>query len=135
MSLPEARTVLIVDDHEVNRRLASLFLQPLGWRAVMAANGNQALEIAAIQRVDLILMDMIMPGLNGLETTAALRQADGPNRDTPVIAVTGTEDNHREWAALGVTQRVLKPVDPDRLIEAVAEATRRNPGSSWRISA
>ncbi|WP_298330403.1 response regulator, partial [Asticcacaulis sp.] len=102
MSDSPARTVLIVDDHEVNRRLASLFLQPLGWRAVMAINGAQALDIAAVQRFDVILMDMIMPGMDGLQTTAALRQSDGPNRETPVIAVTGMDDQRAQWQALGV---------------------------------
>lgn len=134
MSDSPARTVLIVDDHEVNRRLASLFLQPLGWRAVMAINGAQALDIAAVQRFDVILMDRVMPGMDGLQTTASLRQSDGPNRDTPVIAVTGMDDDRAQWRALGVTQIVLKPFDPDRLIEAVAEAIAPNP-DGYRISA
>ncbi|MCA1936716.1 MAG: response regulator [Asticcacaulis sp.] len=134
MSESPARTVLIVDDHEVNRRLASLFLQPLGWRAVMAINGAQALDIAAVQRFDVILMDRMMPGMDGLETTASLRQSDGPNRDTPVIAVTGMDDDRAQWRALGVTQIVLKPFDPDQLIAAVAEATRPQQGG-YRISA
>ncbi len=134
MSDSPARTVLIVDDHEVNRRLASLFLQPLGWRAVMAINGAQALDIAAVQRFDVILMDMIMPGMDGLQTTAALRQSDGPNRETPVIAVTGMDDQRAQWQALGVMQIVLKPFDPDRLIAAVAEAIAPNP-NGYRISA
>lgn len=134
MSESPARIVLIVDDHEVNRRLASLFLQPLGWRAVMAINGAQALDMAAMQRFDVILMDRVMPGMDGLQTTASLRQSDGPNRDTPVIAVTGMDEDRAQWRALGVTQIVLKPFDPDRLIEAVAEATRPQQ-SGYRISA
>jgi CheY-like chemotaxis protein len=134
MSDSPPRTVLIVDDHEINRRLASLFLQPLGWRAVMATHGAQALNIAAVQRFDVILMDRMMPGMDGLETTASLRQSDGPNRDTPVIAVTGMDDDRAQWRALGVTQLVLKPFDPDQLIAAVAEATRPQQGG-YRISA
>lgn len=134
MSESPARTVLIVDDHEVNRRLASLFLQPLGWRAVMAINGAQALDMAAMQRFDVILMDRVMPGMDGLQTTANLRQSDGPNRDTPVIAVTGMDDDRAQWRALGVTQIVLKPFDPDQLIAAVAEAIGPNP-NGYRISA
>ncbi|UDF03321.1 response regulator [Asticcacaulis sp. AND118] len=124
MSTPETKSVLIVDDHEVNRRIAGLFLQPLGWTAVMAADGAQALDIAAHQRFDVILMDMVMPGLNGIQTTAALRDPDSLNGDTPVIAVTGTDYNRAEWAAVGVTQFVIKPVDPDDLITAVEEAIR-----------
>lgn len=124
MSEAPNKSVLIVDDHEVNRRIAGLFLQPLGWTAVMAIDGAQALDIAARQHFDLILMDMVMPGMNGVQTTAALRDPDSLNCDTPVIAVTGTEFNRAEWALVGVTQFVMKPVDPDDLIEAVEEATR-----------
>ncbi|BBF81441.1 response regulator [Asticcacaulis excentricus] len=134
MSDSPSHTVLIVDDHEINRRLASLFLQPLGWRAVMAINGAQALDIAAVQHFDVILMDMIMPGMDGLQTTASLRQSDGPNRDTPVIAVTGMENQSAQWHAVGVTQILLKPFDPDQLIAAVTEAIAQKP-NGYRISA
>lgn len=134
MSESLSRNILIVDDHEVNRRLASLFLQPLGWRAVMAEDGAQALDIASLERFEVILMDMVMPGLDGLQTTALLRQSNGPNKDTPVIAVTGMDDHRAQWRSLGVTQVVLKPFDPDQLIAAVAEATRPQQ-SGYRISA
>ncbi|MFT3997225.1 MAG: response regulator [Asticcacaulis sp.] len=129
------KSVLIVDDHEINRRILGLFLEPLGWNLTMAANGAQALDSARIERFDLILMDMMMPVMNGLEATAALRVSDGPNRHTPVIAVTGMDDNRMEWQAAGVSTFLIKPVDPERLLHAVIEAVSPSEDNGRKISA
>jgi len=122
MPAPQTKTVLVVDDHEINRRITTLFLEPLGWQVATAPDGAQALECAQTQRFDLILMDMVMPVMNGLEATAAIRAGDGPNRCTPIIAVSGDDDSRRDWAALGVGTFLIKPVDPERLIEAAINA-------------
>lgn len=117
-------TVLVVDDHEINRRITGLFLEPLGWRIVTADNGALAVDAAQTQRFDLILMDMIMPVMNGLEATAAIRNGNGPNRTTPVIAITGDDDSRSDWAAAGVRAFLTKPVDPEHLIETALDALR-----------
>ncbi|MFT4089941.1 MAG: ATP-binding protein [Asticcacaulis sp.] len=118
---PPPRRVLIVDDHEVNRRIVALFIQPLGWECVMAGDGAEALEIARVQPFDLILMDMQMPVMGGIEATVALRETNGPNRQTPVVALTANalEQHVQAWADIRVYDVLTKPVDPTRLIETL----------------
>ncbi len=82
-----APLVLVVDDHDVNRRLLSQVLGAMGLSVELAADGEAGLALAGERRFDAILVDVNMPGLDGLDTTRRLR-AEGPNRATPVIAVT-----------------------------------------------
>lgn len=118
-----APTALVVDDHEVNRRVLDQILRALGLRVETAADGEAALTIASAQRFDVILMDVNMPGLDGLDATRRLR-ARGPNTVTPVIAVTaGVSPAEREaCAAAGMTDCVEKPFEVVGLHAALARA-------------
>jgi CheY-like chemotaxis protein len=100
----------VVDDHEVNRRLLSHILDAMGVRVELAADGETGLALAGERRFDVILMDVNMPGLDGLETTRRLRLT-GPNTTTPVIAVTaGVSDAEREACrAAGMDDWIEKP--------------------------
>lgn len=113
--------ILVVDDHDINRRAVQLILAPLGAEIAQAADGLAALEAAAAQPFDVIFMDVRMPELDGRETTRRLRAGDGPNRDTPVIAVTA--DNAPEDVAAcrdaGMTWFVAKPLTPATLLGAL----------------
>jgi CheY-like chemotaxis protein len=115
--------ILIVDDNPMNREVARLFLRPL--RAVLseAENGRQALEMLAAQEVDLVLLDIHMPFMDGPETLAQLRASDCPSRDAPVIALTADampEDRER-FKQLGMNGYISKPLDQR---EALAEIGR-----------
>ena len=113
--------VLIVDDHEVNRRIVSLFLEPLGWSWTMADNGAEAVERCQMRRFDVILMDMQMPVLDGISATKQIRALRGPNQQTPIVALTAnTMDYHRAaWAEVGVLDFLTKPIEPDVLISTL----------------
>jgi signal transduction histidine kinase/ActR/RegA family two-component response regulator len=115
--------ILIVDDHEVNRRIVSLFLEPLGWTHDMAANGLEALELCHEQRYDIILMDMQMPIMDGITAVRHIHQERGPNQDTPVVALTANAlDSHiQAWREVGVFDILTKPIDPARLISTLRE--------------
>lgn len=117
------RSVLVVDDHEVNRRIVGLLLEPHGLRLTFAANGQEAVEMARDARFDVVLMDMQMPVMDGLEATRVIR-AEGANTGTPVIALTANAmDNHRAaWAAVGVRAFLTKPIEPSLLVTTLAEA-------------
>ena len=110
--------VLIVDDHEVNRRIVSLFIQPQGWTHCMAETGAVALDLCRSQRFDVILMDMQMPVMDGITATRRIRAEPGPNQMTPIVALTANAlDFHvNAWAEVGVTDVLTKPIDPGRLI-------------------
>ena len=110
--------VLIVDDHEVNRRIVSLFIQPQGWTHSMAETGAEALDLCRSQRFDVILMDMQMPVMDGISATRLIRAEPGPNQTTPIVALTANAlDFHvHAWAEVGVHDVLTKPIDPARLI-------------------
>lgn len=116
--------VLVVDDHVVNRRAIELILQPFGVDATLAESGEEALALLGAEVFDAVLMDVYMPGMDGREATRILRAGVGPNRDTPVIAVTASA-TIKDWeacVAAGMSGRVAKPIDPTELFETLAQA-------------
>ncbi|MFN3815342.1 hybrid sensor histidine kinase/response regulator [Brevundimonas sp.] len=122
--------VLVVDDHEINRRAVQLILTPLAVELASAADGMAALKVCEVQTYDVIFMDVRMPELDGRETTRRLRAGDGPNRATPVIAVTAdtAQEDIDACMAAGMDYFVSKPLTPAALLGALdhvlAEAAR-----------
>lgn len=113
--------VLVVDDHDINRRAVQLILAPLGCDIAQAENGLAALDLASAEAFDVIFMDVRMPELDGRETTRRLRDRAGPNQHVPVIAVTAdtAPDDVRACAAAGMTWFVGKPLTPASLLGAL----------------
>src|SRR5690606_11008052 len=113
--------VLVVDDHEINRRAVQLILTPLGAEITAAADGAAALAAAEVQTYDVIFMDVRMPELDGRETTRRLRAGDGPNRAAPIIAVTAdtAQDDIDACMAAGMDYFVSKPLTPAALLGAL----------------
>ena len=113
--------VLVVDDHDINRRAIQLILQPLGCEVTTAADGLLALKACDAQTFDLIFMDVRMPELDGRETTRRLRASDNANALVPVIAVTAdtSPDDITACADAGMTYFVPKPITPATLLGAV----------------
>lgn len=128
-ALPTGLNILVCDDHEINRRAMGLVLAPLSANVFVAGSGAEALEMLAGQRFDAVLMDCYMPRMDGLEATRRLRAAEGPNRDTPVIAVTAstTDDDIAACRAAGMTAHAAKPIDPARLYAAIGAAIEGRP--------
>lgn len=113
--------VLVVDDHDINRRAIQLILQPLGCDIATAADGMAALKICEHTAFDLIFMDVRMPELDGRETTRRLRAGDGPNALAPVIAVTAdtAPEDIAACTEAGMTYFVPKPITPPMLLGAI----------------
>jgi signal transduction histidine kinase/CheY-like chemotaxis protein len=118
---PAQGRFLVVDDHEVNRRAFSLMLQPIADEVVCVEDGAQALAILGVEAFDVILMDLHLPGMDGLEVTRTLKSTSGPNRQTPVIALTGAASAQDMEASLaaGMIAHVSKPVDVRELFAAI----------------
>lgn len=113
--------VLVVDDHDINRRAIQLILQPLGCDIATAADGMAALKICEATSFDLIFMDVRMPELDGRETTRRIRAGGGLNAAVPVIAVTA-DTSPEDIAACtdaGMTYFVPKPITPPMLLGAI----------------
>jgi signal transduction histidine kinase len=113
--------VLVVDDHDINRRAVELILAPLGCEIATAADGLMALAQCNTSSFDVIFMDVRMPELDGRETTRRLRAGGGPNAGVPVIAVTAdtSPDDIAACMAAGMTYFVSKPLTPAALLGAL----------------
>jgi two-component system, sensor histidine kinase len=116
--------VLVADDHEINRRAVEVVLSPLGARITSAVDGRQALGAALLEAFDIIVMDVRMPEMNGRDATRKIRGQPGPNRHTPVIAVTADSDAADVEACreAGMNWFVAKPIDPAKLVQTVVDA-------------
>lgn len=128
--------VLVVDDHEINRRAIQLILQPFDCDISMAADGRTALELASQNQFDVIFMDVRMPELDGRETTRRLRLGGGLNATTPVIAVTADNapEDQMACSAAGMTAYLAKPLTPASLI-ATLQATLESAAQTQASSA
>jgi signal transduction histidine kinase len=115
--------VLVVDDHDINRRAIQLILLPLGCDVTTAADGMAALKACEAEAFDIIFMDVRMPELDGRETTKRLRAGGGPNASVPVIAVTAdtAPEDIAACTAAGMTWFVPKPITPPMLLGAVQQ--------------
>ena len=114
------KTVLVVDDSHDNLVLVSLALQDRGYRVVTASNGEEAVASAKLAGPDLILMDIAMPQLDGLEATRRIREQEG-NERIPVIALTAFDTDGFRKAAhdAGFSGYLTKPIDFDRLFNLI----------------
>jgi CheY-like chemotaxis protein len=113
---PEDLTILVVEDYDDMSLAMRLALERQGYHILEAADGAQAVEVAARERPEVILMDLSLPVLDGLKATERIR-ADPASRDTIIVAVTAhQEQDYRARAlAAGCNAFVTKPVDFDWL--------------------
>jgi signal transduction histidine kinase/CheY-like chemotaxis protein len=125
----EGLRVLIADDHEINRRAFSLILEPVCAVVALAEDGRQALDILAHEPFDLVLMDLNMPRLNGMQATRALRALHGPNQAVPVIALSASVSPTEQQACLaaGMSAFVMKPVEAQELFRAIEAVLAQAP--------
>jgi len=116
--MPANLTILLVEDDEDTRYMMRLGLEQRGYRVIEAEDGEKGVELALSEPADVILMDLSLPGIDGLEATKRIRNNDHRRR-VPVIAVTAhQETDFREGAkASGFDAYVTKPIDFDWLTE------------------
>ncbi|WP_309643854.1 PAS domain S-box protein [Phenylobacterium sp.] len=119
----EGLRVLVVDDNSINRELANALLTSFGVEVFEASDGPSAIEAASIHPVDLILLDVRMPGMSGPETLARIRATDGPNQDISILAFTADDDLTRLGPDHGFDGLVRKPIVARELVEALKGAT------------
>ena len=116
------RHILVVDDDEMLREVAQTALELVGgWQVSTAQSGGQAQQQARTERPDAILLDVMMPGLDGPATVNALR-ADPATRDIPIIFLTAKvpSDDLGEWQSLRLAGVISKPFDPMTLASDMA---------------
>ena len=125
------QTVLIVDDNEDNRIIFATTLGARGYEVALAKNGAEAVELVERIRPTLVLMDLHMPVMNGVEATIALK-ARPHLADIPVLAVSAYEAHEPELRQAGFCAFLPKPVAPAFLAHAVRVCIERAAeGSPW----
>ncbi|MEW6292923.1 MAG: ATP-binding protein [Pseudomonadota bacterium] len=115
--------ILLAEDEPVNREVVCLNLQAAGLAVDLAEDGLQALELARRNTYDLILMDMQMPNMNGVDAARAIRNmgADSLNRATPILAITANafDEDRRTCIDAGMNDHIAKPIDFENLFDTL----------------
>jgi two-component system response regulator ResD len=128
--LTERKTsILVVDDEERIRRLLRMYLEKEGFDIEEAEDGESALQKAVEHDYDLILLDLMLPGIDGLEVCARLRQ----QKATPIIMLTakGEEANRVQGFEVGADDYVVKPFSPREVIYRVKAILRRSSATAY----
>ena len=120
--------ILIVEDNEKNRKLARDILQVKGYRTIEAETAETGLEMAPKENPDLVLMDIQLPGMNGIQALKKLRESEA-TRAIPVLAFTASvmPQDRREIMDAGFDGFVAKPVNLKEFIAAIAKALGNEP--------
>ncbi len=123
--------VLVAEDNIVNQKVAQGILRRQGWTVKLANNGQQAYRLFMDERFDLILMDVQMPELDGLEATALIRDEETRRAlpRTPIVAVTAhaSQSQHEQCLAQGMDAVVTKPIDSACLLREIAAVLKSQP--------
>ena len=127
-------SILVAEDNEINALLARALLTRLGHRPTIVGDGAAAVESwsaarATGQSYDLVLMDVQMPGMDGLEATRRIRAAEAEGAATAIVALTANayQEDREACLAAGMDALLVKPLDRERLREALEAAARRAP--------
>jgi signal transduction histidine kinase/CheY-like chemotaxis protein len=127
--------VLAVDDNAVNLLVLDQLLTAFGHTVAKAGSGPEALDMLAAQPFDIVLLDIQMPGMTGVEALQRLRAAPGPNQHAPVVALTAdvTSGGREHFRALGFTDHEAKPIQVQSLLESMARALSPPPSSDYEL--
>jgi CheY-like chemotaxis protein len=117
--------VLGVEDNPFGRVVLNTILNELGHQAEFIGRGEAAPERVARGGLDAVLMDMVLPGINGVETISRIRKLSSPYGQIPIIGVSGRGEDEAPSRAAGADAFLLKPVSPRALATALLEATHR----------
>jgi CheY-like chemotaxis protein len=122
--------VLFVEDDTMNRRVVRDMLKVVGTDMEEASDAETGLRMLEEHTYDMVLMDLRMPGMDGLTAITLLRASIGPNRETPVIVVTADTavDLRERCFAAGADEVIVKPVAMAALLEAMGRLSARDAG-------
>lgn len=113
--------VLVVDDHPDLREVLALILEHHGFQVMVAGDGREAVSQAERNRPDVVLMDLMMPRMDGYEATAALN--DHGETPIPVVAVTASQVDRGQLLARGFSELLRKPVRADDVLSTIRRLT------------
>jgi CheY-like chemotaxis protein len=115
------KKILVVEDNDKNMYMISFIIQKMGHQVIQARTGEEGVAVAAKERPDLILMDIQLPGIDGLETTKRIRE-HAAGIDAPIIAVTSfaMAGDREHLLAAGCNGYIEKPINPDTIMGEIS---------------
>ena len=120
--------ILVAEDNKTNRLIVRRFLEKLGANPVFAEDGQQAVQKTTLEKYDLILMDIQMPNMDGLEATRLIRHGSNPNSKTPIVALSANvlPSDKKSFVRAGMTGSIPKPLKFEQLIDLLCEYIEPN---------
>jgi CheY-like chemotaxis protein len=127
-------TILLVEDFDDTRLMMKMWLVRNGYRVIEAETGEEAIDVAQRELPDLIIMDVMMPGMNGLDATQRIREYQAL-RGTPIVAVSAYGANEYRSLAIeaGCDEYVSTPFDPDALAELIKNLIAKSESSTFNV--
>jgi CheY-like chemotaxis protein len=125
-------TILVVEDFDDTRLMMKMWLARIGYRVMEAETGEEAIDVAQRELPDLIIMDVMMPGMNGLDATRRIREYQAL-RGTPIVAVSAYGANEYRALALdaGCNEYVSTPFDPNALAALIKSLIEKSEASTF----
>lgn len=120
--------ILLVEDNLINQTIALELIESLGYQVHLAENGLEAVEMSGDKNYDLIIMDCEMPEMDGYQATRTIREREGSERHTPIIAMTAyaMQGDREKCLAAGMDDYVTKPFDLERVSSVIARWIQSN---------
>ena len=112
------KKILIVDDDMINRKLLNVLLKKNGYNTIEAENGMEALNIIKNEPIDMVLLDIIMPVMDGMDLLKILK-ADNDYKDIPVAILTTDDTRKTEALGLGACSVLIKPIKEPELLQTM----------------
>ena len=116
------KRIVVVEDNETNMYLINFILEKNDYEVIKAPSGEEAIELVAKEKPDLVIMDIDLPGIDGLETTRRIRQSEADG-NIPIVALTSyamTGDREKALDA-GCTGYIEKPINPEAFMSQIEE--------------
>jgi CheY-like chemotaxis protein len=128
-------TILVVEDFDDTRLMMKMWLARIGYRVMEAETGEEAIDVAQRELPDLIIMDVMMPGMNGLDATRRIREYQAL-RGTPIVAVSAYGANEYRALALdaGCNEYVSTPFDPNALATLIKQLIEKSEASTFNAT-
>jgi signal transduction histidine kinase/CheY-like chemotaxis protein/HPt (histidine-containing phosphotransfer) domain-containing protein len=126
---PASGRILVAEDNAINRLLAVTLLEGAGYEVVVAADGAEAIETTRQIKVDIVLMDVQMPNVDGVQATQAIRRLGEAHRKLPIIAMTANAmaGDREFYLGAGMNDYIAKPLVPSKFLEVVARWIATHP--------
>ena len=122
------KKIIIAEDSSVIQNLTKKILLQLDYHITSVKNGQEVIDLLSNKTYDLILLDIYMPIMDGMECAKNIRAMDGDKKNVPIIAITGNADNYSEqdFKSVGINAFITKPLNYDWLVEQVKRFTNDN---------